>query len=101
MKPGKFIFYLYYHEDENLFTDDLGQVIYNIFSIITPQDLYLFHHDNGFNIFPLLGHDDAICEIISVPDEVCGLKDIPEIDFGDDFERIKRYANAKLSDHYY
>jgi hypothetical protein len=33
---------LYYDMKENRFEDDYGIVVYNIFSIITPNDLYLF-----------------------------------------------------------
>lgn len=100
MKPGKLIFYMYYYEDVNLFTDDDGHVIYDIFTIITPQDLFLFRHDNGFNVFPMRGHDDVLCEIIPVPDEVCGLQEFPELDLGDDYERIDRYEKARLSGHF-
>ena len=99
MKPGKMMFYLYYYEDDNLFTDDDGHVIYDIFSVITPQDLFLFRHDNGFNVFPMRDHNDVLCEIIPVPDEVCGLQDLLPIDLGDDYERIDRYEKAKLSGH--
>ena len=101
MKPGKLIFYIFYYENENLFTDDDGHVIYDLFTVITPQELFLFRHDNGFNVFPMKGHDDVICEIIPVPDEVCGLQETPEIDLGDDYERIERYHQAVLAGHYY
>jgi len=97
MKPGKLILYLYYYEDENLFTDDDGHVIYDIFTIITPQDLFLFRHDNGFNIFPMKEHNDVLCEIIPVPGEVCSMQEVPEIDLGDDYERIERYEKARMS----
>lgn len=93
----KLIFYLYYYEDENLFTDNGGHVIYDIFNIITPQDLFLFQYDNGYNIFPMVWNPNTLCEIIPIPDEVCGLQDIPDIDIGDDYERIERYEKARMS----
>ena len=33
---------LIYWKEDNLFTDEEGQIIFNIFSLITPNDLYLF-----------------------------------------------------------
>ena len=100
MKPGKLIFYIFYYENENLFTDDDGHVIYDLFTVITPQDLFLFRHDNGFNTFPMKDHDDVICEIISVPDECCGLSDYPEpMEVGDDYETLDRYAKARLNNY--
>lgn len=92
---GKLVFYLYYYEDENLFTDDDGHVVYDIFDLITPQDLFLFRHDNGFNVFTLRTDQDILVEIVPIPDEVCGLQEIPPINLGDDYERIERYMMAR------
>lgn len=101
MKPGKLVFYLYYYEEENFFTDEDGWIIYDLFNIITPLNLYLFQTDNGYNVFPMVGHDDVICEIISVPDECCGLPDYPEpMDVGDDYETLDRYAKLLQFTHY-
>ena len=40
---------IFYHEVENLFTDSCCKIIYDIFSMITPNDLIMFkkfgHHD--------------------------------------------------------
>ena len=67
--------YLYYYKDENHFTDCDGRIIYNIFTMITPQDLYLFRHDHGDNTFRMKGNRNVLCEITYVPDEVCGVQD--------------------------
>lgn len=88
--------YLYYYEQQNVFTDIDGIVIYNIFEIITPNDLFLFRHDSGFNYFPFVGDKEWLVEIITVPDEVCGWQETLDfIDFGDDLERVNRYEIAK------
>ncbi len=90
----KLIFHLYYYEDENLFVDDDGHVIHDLFNIITPHNLFMFKQDFGYNLFPVVGKRNVLCEIIPMPDEVGGPK---EIDIGDDYERIGRYETAKLS----
>ena len=101
MNPGKLVFYLYYYEEENFFTDENGWIIYDLFNIITPLDLYLFQTDNGYNVFPMVGHDDVFCEIISVPDECCGLQEFPHpVDMGDDYETLDRYAKLLQFTHY-
>ena len=82
------VFQLYYYERENVFTDGDGHVVYDIFSMITPQDLFLFRYDHGNNCFPIVGDPDFLCEIIPVPGEDCGTVDSP--DFGDDYERCGR-----------
>ncbi len=33
---------LYYDKEQNLFTDEDGYIIYHIFGIVTPNDIYLF-----------------------------------------------------------
>ena len=92
----RLIFYLYYYRDENLFIDDDGHVVYDLFTMITPQNLFMFRHDEGYNTFPMVGNSNILCEIIPIPDEVCGWQELFDIDVGDDYERIERYELAKL-----
>lgn len=100
MNSGKLIFYLYYYESENFFIDEDGWIIYNLFDIIAPLDLYLFRIDKTYNVFPMVGHDDVICEIISVPDECCGLQDYPKpTNMGDNYKTLDRYVKARLYDY--
>lgn len=82
---NQLIFHLYYHERENVFTDSEGQVVHDLFTMITPQDLFLFRYDPGMNCFPLVGDPDFLCEILTEPGEDCGSPDL-----GDDDERIGR-----------
>lgn len=91
----KSYFYINYYQDENIFTDECGNIMYDIFTVITPQNLFMFRHDYGNNCFPMVGNPDILCEIILVPDEVCGLHEIYDLDPGDDYERIMRYEEAK------
>ena len=92
---NKLVFYLYYYEDENLFTDDGGHVVYDIYNLITPQDLYMFRNDEKYTCFALKGYRDAICEIIIIPKEYFKYPEVPDIDFGEDYERLQRYEKAK------
>lgn len=87
----KIVWHVYYYEKENIFTDDCGQIIYDMLRIITPNELFLFKQDRSFNCFGMKGNKDVIVEILSVPDEVCGWEAIIDIDLGDDLERIARY----------
>lgn len=86
--------FIYYYEEENVFTKDDGRVIFNIFDIITPNDLYLFRYDPSFSCFSMKDNRNILVDIISVPEEVCGWIEIPDIDLGDDWERIERYERA-------
>ena len=95
----KSVFHLYYYEGENIFKDEKNTIIYNPFKVITPQDLFLFRHDYGINLFPMRNNPSRLCEIILIPDEICGLQDMFDMDIGDDYERIERYEETKLSGH--
>lgn len=41
---------LYYDKERNKFVDDGGFIVYNIFSIITPNDLFLFKYHKQYMI---------------------------------------------------
>lgn len=43
--------FLFYDDEKNCFYNTAGIIVVNIFAIITPNDLYLFHQDNGFCTF--------------------------------------------------
>ena len=79
--------HLFYWEDANIFIDECGEVVYDLFTVITPQDLYLFHKDShSFNNFSMIGQDEVRCQIIFVPSEA-GLYWMPDID-------IERFTNS-------
>ena len=44
------VFGLFYYENENVFKDDDGFIVWDIFNYITPNDLYLFRktHETMF-----------------------------------------------------
>jgi hypothetical protein len=73
--------YILYYEVDNIFTDMDGNIIYNIFDMITPNDLLLFRDDPGNNSFCMKSDRDKICEIITIPEDgYCG--EVIHIDFG-------------------
>lgn len=94
MKRELLTLYVYYYEDENIFTDEIGKVIYNIFNIITPNDVFLFKHDPANNCFPMVSDRSIEVMILSIPSELRWLEDVPFIDLGDDYERIGRWEQA-------
>jgi hypothetical protein len=91
----KLVFHLYYYEDENIFIDDGGFIVYDLFSIVTPQDLFLFRKDHRFNCFPMVGIPEVMCKILTVLKSY----DIYDLDIGDDYERNERYEKAKQREY--
>ena len=89
----KSVFYLYYYERDNMFTDEDGNIIYDLFTLITPQDLFLFRYDHSHYIFPMVGRNDINCEILLIEDAVRNA--LYSVDIGDDYERIERFERAK------
>lgn len=73
--------YLYYYEDGNVFIDECGEIVYDLFTVITPQDLFLFRNiPEKYEIFPMIDHPEITIHIIAVPmGELCGLYWLPEI----------------------
>jgi len=57
------ILYIYYDVEANLFYDD-GWDFFNIYEVVTPNDIYLFKHDPGFRTFPHRSDRSILCEIV-------------------------------------
>lgn len=58
--------YLYYDSKENVFYDECGQRIDNIFDIVREKDLYLFRKDPGYILFPYHHEPGIWCEIVDM-----------------------------------
>jgi len=41
---------LWYYPEDNLFIDDNGFPVFDIFRMITPNDLFLFRHDKEYTL---------------------------------------------------
>lgn len=65
---------IFFFKEENVFTDNDWNVIINPFQFITPNDLYLFRHDPGYSCFPKADDPEILVEIVTVPDEICGVQ---------------------------
>lgn len=93
---------LYYLKDDNVFMDGEGEIVFEIFEVISPNDLYLFkrnkehtivnHHTEPGLLVDLYWpeedeyyFDNSLCHDYSI------------MDIGDDEERIERYEKARLS----
>lgn len=85
--------YLYYYEKENIFVDEEGEVIFDLFRAITPSDLFLFRNIlDDYENFPMVDHPEVTVRIISIPKEpVCGRLHIPALDLQKCFEQYEQY----------
>lgn len=79
MKPDKYfdylggdLCYIYYDPESNAFYDEDGAQIDNIFELITPNDLYLYRHDPGCNLFPCRFDRELTFEIVDQMDDYPG-----------------------------
>lgn len=91
--------YLYYYEGENIFMDDCGEVVYDLFTIITPQDLFLFHNIlDDYETFPMVGHPDITVHITSIPTgEICTLYKLPKIDAKTAYTNFEFYERTRMA----
>ena len=55
----------FYDSEENIFYDQCGIRVVNIFEALTPNDIFLFKQDLGYNIFRYREDPSIICEILS------------------------------------
>lgn len=62
------LYTIFYWEVNNIFTTEDDEIIYSIFTFITPLDLYLFRHGNE-NIFTMRSSPNDLIEIITVPEQ--------------------------------
>lgn len=68
LDAGPYVIELYYHADVNLFTDKYGDIVYDIFSYITPNDLYMFKNEPQYTQFECKNDPYTICEILEAGD---------------------------------
>jgi hypothetical protein len=63
---------LFYDVEKNIFLDEDGQVVKNIFELITPNDLYLFRHlEKEYVVFRHRFLKNVVCEIYMPTEEPC------------------------------
>ena len=55
----------FYDSEENIFYDQCGQIVTNIFEVLTPNDIFLFKQDPGYNVFPHRDNNRILCEILT------------------------------------
>lgn len=93
---------LYYDSINNVFVDENGYMVWNLFEIITPNDLFLFKKTKEYTI---VNHRTIRRTVVELywPEEddyyfdesIC--HDYSTMDLGDDEERIERYEQSKWS----
>lgn len=70
LKPSTPPVYKVFHDKiENIFLDECGKELINIFELITPNDLYLYTEDPGYTIFPHRDDPGLLCEILDLEGE--------------------------------
>lgn len=92
-------YYVYYLEEENMFVEEDGTIIFDLFDIITPRDLFLFRHDQDkFDTFPLVKHREITVHVDVIPSgDICGLKYMGVLDLGDYYDRWELYERTKMA----
>ena len=60
-----FMWYISFDSQTNTFWDANGQRIENNFTILTPNDIFLFRQDPGYCIFPHRKLKSVTCEIFT------------------------------------
>lgn len=70
------VFGIFYDADNNWFVDEDGYIIYDLFSIITPNDLFLFRYKQEYMLVPYRADKKMGVEIFFPDDEWF---DLPEI----------------------
>lgn len=43
---------LFYDAEQNIFVDEDGFIVWSIFDVIAPNDLYLFHQSREYTLVP-------------------------------------------------
>lgn len=62
------IIYIFYDSKQNFFIDVYGRPIYNIFELLTPQDILLYKNDPGYSLFHARQRPDILVEINEIYD---------------------------------
>ena len=52
-----------WNEYNNIFYDEYGWRVENIYKFLTPNEVYLFRYDHGNNVFPMRSNPHILCEI--------------------------------------
>ena len=97
--------YLAYYERENYFVDEYGEIVYDLYRVLTPNDLMLFHNVmDDYDQFPFVGNPEVTVHIIPIPsEEVCGRLDIPAVnienllDIQYDYDRLEEYERQHMA----
>jgi hypothetical protein len=59
------VLYLSFNSDENIFYDECGKRIANIFELITPNNLFLFRQNPRYCLFPYIEDSHILCKILT------------------------------------
>lgn len=57
------VYSLFYDADHNWFVDEDGEIVYNMYQYITPNDLYLFKRSKCYMVFPFVQEKGVSIEL--------------------------------------
>lgn len=63
---GPAVIQIFHDREQNIFFDESGREMVHILQAITPNDLYLYHHDPGRTIFHHREDFDILVEIVDL-----------------------------------
>lgn len=72
------VFAIFYDADNNYFVDEDGYIIYDIFNIITSNDVFLFKQHKEYRLVPYVLDKSIGVEIFFPDGEYGGFPDIVE-----------------------
>ena len=58
------ILYFILDPNKNIFYTQDGTMVANMYEFITPNDLFLFRYDHGYNIFRHRENSLTLCELV-------------------------------------
>ncbi len=62
-EPYEEVISLYYTRDDNVFIDEDGNIVWNIFELITPNDLYLLRRHQEYMVVRHRTLPGVVCEL--------------------------------------
>lgn len=92
--------HLLYYEDGNFFVDSAGEVVYDLFNIIAPRDLFLFRHspNDKYDKFPYIKDRSVVVCIVSIPPGDIGwLLHMPKIKGAEAYANFEEHERSRMS----
>lgn len=100
MYDPEYSLHLLYYEDGNFFVDSAGEIVYNLFNIITPRDLFMFKNDSSglYDKFPYVKDRNVLVCLIYIPaGDIGWLLHMPKIKAAEAYANFEEYERSRMS----